>query len=191
VVTPREFQDFFPQAYARVEGVRRRFGLADNMRDAVEYRFFHPDDPTGGPPKHVAGVKLPRQFPSPREVLVQVSTSKQGYLQRWYAEYHFFCEFAHIGMGKLGLTHLFDSSSRFSATDKEEFYAKEVHNAAAVSYVSVASACTELTGVLGLADVERMMRTLKLWDFWRPRFLLTKALWDLRAERVLSPVDKF
>jgi hypothetical protein len=182
------FRDYFPQAYVRVERLRQRLGIADNVRDAVEYRFFHPDDPPGGPPTHVAGVKLPRQFPSPKGVISQVSAPKQDYLQRWYAEYRFFCEFTHSGMGKLELTHLFDRSSRFSATDKEEYYAKEVHNAAAVSYVSVASACTELTGVLGLTDVDRLMRTLELWDFWRARFLLAKALWDLRARQVLCPL---
>jgi len=183
------FQGFFPQAYSRVEGVRQRLGIADNVRDAVEYRFFNPDDPPGGPPKNVAGVKLPKQFPTPKGVLRKVSAPRKDYLQRWYIEYRFFCDFTHCGMGKLELTHLFDHSSRFSTADKEEFYAKEVQSAAAVSYVAIASACTELTGVLGSASVERLMRTLEFWDFLRPRFLLAKAMWDLRARNVLtSPV---
>lgn len=181
------FQGFFPQAYYRVERVRQRLGIGDSVRDAVEYRFFNPKDPPGGPPKNVAGVKLPKRFPTPNGVLKEISGPNKDHLQRWYSEYRFFCDFTHCGMGKLELTHLFDRPSRFSTADKEDFYAKEGQNAAAVSYVAVASACTELTGVLGLADVERVMRIVEFWDFLRPRVLLAKAMWDLRAWHLLPP----
>ena len=182
------FQDFFSQAYDRVEGIRQRLGISENVRGFVEYRFFYPKDPKGGRPKKFEGVKLPKHFPSPNGVLEEVPVTKKDYLTRWYSEYRFFCNFTHCGMGKLGLTHLSDRSSRFSATEKEDFYGKEVEYAAAVSYVAVASACTELTAVLGLADVERVMRCLEFWDYLRPRFLLAKAMWDLQAQHVLSPV---
>ena len=46
------FQNFFPQAYAGIEGMRQRLGIANDVRDAVEYKFFNPSDPPGGPPKH-------------------------------------------------------------------------------------------------------------------------------------------
>ncbi len=34
------FQGFFPQAYSSIEGVRQSLGIADNVRDAIEYKFF-------------------------------------------------------------------------------------------------------------------------------------------------------
>ena len=132
-------------------------------------------------------MQLPKQFPTLDGVREKVSDPKKDYLQRWYTNYRFFCDFTHCGMGKLELTHLLDRSSSSSTSDKEEFYAREVQNAAAVSYVAVASACAGLAGVLGFADVERVMRTLEFWDFLRLRILLAKAIWDLQAQHILPP----
>jgi hypothetical protein len=162
--------------------------IPEDVRDLIEFRFFNPQDPKGGPPKHLVGVKKPEKFPTPDSVLQKVSAAREDSLRRWYKEYRFFRDFTHCGMGKLELIHLFDPSSRFSSADKEEFYAKEVQNAAAVSYVATASACTELLGVLGSGEMDRIVKLGELWDFLLLRFLLAKAMWGLRAQRLLPPV---
>jgi hypothetical protein len=156
----------------------------------VEYRFFNPQDPPGGQPKRLAGTKKPEEFPTPGSVLrvlKKSSSPRATFLERWYKEYRFFCDFSHCGMGKLQMTHLYDPSSGYSSAAKDIFFHKEVHNAAAVSYVATASACTELVELLGSGDVDRIVKLENLWDFLRPRFLLAKAIWGLRAQHVLPP----
>lgn len=182
------WQGFVQQAYTNIESMRKRLGIADDVRDLVEYRFFNRQDPPGGPPKHLAGVKRPEAFPAPGGVLNEVSGPKRDFLERWYREYRFFCDFTHVGMGKLEMTHIYDPGSGYTSVERGEFYDKEVQNAAAVSYVATASACTELIEVLGSGDVDRTLRLGELWDFLRPRFLLAKAIWGLRAQHLLPPV---
>lgn len=182
------WHSFFQQAYTSVEGMRKGLGISDDVRDLVEYRFFNPQDPPGGPPKRLVGVKKPEEFPTPGSVLNKVSGQKKDFLERWYREYRFFCDFSHCGMGKLQMTHLYDPASGYSSVERGQFYDKEVQNAVAVSYVATASACTELVQVLGSGDVDRILKLGELWDFLRPRFLLAKAMWGLRAQHLLPPL---
>lgn len=184
------WQGLFQQTYVSIEGVRRRLGIPDDVRDLVEYRFLHPQDPPGGPPKRLVGVKKPEEFPTPGKVLKILKNgppSKVDFLKRWYREYRFFCDFSHCGMGKLQLTHLYGPASGYSNAAKDAFYDKEVQNAVAASFVATASVCTELVGVLEIGDVDRIAKLTDLWDFLRQRFLLAKTMWTLRAQHLLPP----
>ncbi len=182
------WQGFFQKAYTSIEGMRKRLGIVDDVRDLVEYRFFNRQDPPSGRPKHLVGVSRPEAFPTPGGVLNKVSGPKKDFLERWYREYRFFCDFTHVGMGKLEMTNIYDPGSGYTSVERGEFYDKEVQNAVAVSYVATASACTELIEVLGSGDVDRILRLGELWDFLRPRFLLAKAMRGLRAQHLLPPV---
>jgi hypothetical protein len=180
-----EHQAFYQQAFGRIEAVRKRLGIPDEVRDLVEYRFFNPKDPKGGPPPHVVGVKKPEEFPSPSGVVGKISAPRKPFLERWYREYRFFCDFTYCGMGKLELAHLFDPRSGYTSYAKAEYYGKEVQNAAAASLVAAASATTELATVLDAADGERLSGLLEYWEWLRPRFLIAQAMWDLRAKDVM------
>ncbi len=182
------FQGFVQQAYAKVEGVRNGLGIAEDVRDLIEYKFFNPQDPKGGPPRHLVGVKKLEKFPMPSGVLQQIAGPKKEFLRRWYREYQFFCDFTHCGMGKLEPVHLYDPGSRFSREEKEVYYAKEIQYAAVVSYITMASTCTELVELLGISDFDRVVELTDLWAFLRARFFLAKAMWGLRAQHLLPPL---
>lgn len=182
------FKSYLTQADPGIENMRRRLGISEDVRDAVEHDFLRRYGVTNNLPKRVPGIKLPPQPPSPNGVLKEVSGPQQPYLKRWYREYQFFCDFTHCGMSKTEAVHLSDRSSKFSTGQKEDYYAKEIDNAIAVSYVATASACAELHKLLDATDIDRINRVIDFWDFLRPRILLAKPMWDLRAQDVLPPI---
>lgn len=182
------FKSYLAHVDPKIESMRQRLGISEDVRDAVEHDFLKRYGATHMLPKRVPGIKLPPQPPSPNKVLGEVSAPQQPYLKRWYREYQFFCDFTHCGMSKLEAVHLFDRSSRFSTGQKEDYYAKEIDNAIAVSYVAAASACAELHKLLATTDIDRINKVMDFWDFLRPRILLAKPMWDLRARDILPPV---
>ena len=76
------FLGFYQHAFVKVEGVRKRLEIPEDVRDLIEFRFFNPQDPKGGPPKHLVGVKKPEKFPTPDSVLQKVSAAREDFLRR-------------------------------------------------------------------------------------------------------------
>jgi hypothetical protein len=182
-------QGSYQQLYARIEKIRTGLGISEKVRDLVEYRFNCPNTPKSKLPNRLQGVKVPEVFPTPGNVINNVSGTKHDFLQRWQREYRFFCDFSHCGMGKMQVHRVFNPDFSYPEAEKREFYSKEIDNAAAVSHVATASACTELVKVLGSNCTDSIVKVSELWDFLCPRVLLAKAMWGLRARHILPNIE--
>jgi hypothetical protein len=180
----REFNDKI--APDLLEKIRQREGITDLQKEWVEFKFSSPNQPL---PQHLQGTKI-EKFPMPHETIRYFTgRDQEECLTKFYREYKFISGYTHSGHLKLQMLMMSDRLFRntFTAEEKNDYFQKQILGpSVALSFVSSLTACTEVIDHFLKSELEITAGTILQWNKLKGYSLFAKAIWDLRASKVLS-----
>lgn len=132
-------------------------------------------------------------FPTPSRVGNKLPKGdKRRMLERLYPEYVYLCSFAH-GLPDANLFKMmFNKNSRFRGfwgdqELKDTFQRQVAERAYTTRLISIVQAAAELT-VLYPAGVDLLAAVVKAWEEISEGMLLGKAIWNIRAKKLLGVI---
>ncbi|MGI8909529.1 MAG: DUF5677 domain-containing protein [Rubrobacteraceae bacterium] len=182
-------------AHDSIENERKEIGITEEEREFVKFKHYNKGIPT---PLHLKpAAKTMEHFPTPAKVIDKVKEAQLAdVLRRWHREYSYFSGYSHAGFHKL-MPKFIESSKKLTTSQREKVIETEYDPALFVSYLAIASACTEASvkylpcvdgSVARVADVELLVKLDELWAVMRRSALLGKALWELRVRHIMPPL---
>jgi hypothetical protein len=179
------------EAEQKLEFYRKISGVTDEEKELVVFKF---NNPGCAPPLHLKGVPLP-YFPTPGQVKELVSDANTKiFLTRWHHEYEYLCGYSHIGEEKIMISSM--NKSRLSEAKKKEYIQKEIIlPSISISYLSVASTCTEAWKFLIKYDNDLSKSSdflnaiLDFWEDVSQLGLIGKLFWNIHAKKVFPIIN--
>jgi hypothetical protein len=172
----------------QLEQLRIASGATEEERMTIEEEELNLTLPPGIQAQHI------RQFPSPKEVIRAIADpDRRAMLVRLYPEYQFLCGFVHFSPSTQILSSLLDkrhpAASLFSSGQREETFQKEIAGQALwIDFLSIVEACAELLTVYR-DNVELARVAIESWNALIEMSLLARAIWQIRAKRLLGVVN--
>jgi hypothetical protein len=135
------YRDVLKERTDSLEEERKLFGITDEEKEVVEWRYRNP--PGTSTPSHIkAASKTIANFPVPKDVILEVSDLQLGdVLRRWQREYGYFSGYSHSGFFKLMPGMM--GNMKLTTSEKEKVVETEYHQSIWISYLATGIACTE------------------------------------------------
>jgi hypothetical protein len=181
------FKEFNEQIAPRcLEQIRLQAGVTALQKEWVEFCYANPNKDI---PAHLKGNEI-KPFPTAGQALKKLRGKPQEiFLNRLHQEYKFICGYTHSGHLKLQMLMMSDRlfKNEVSDEEKEQYFQKQVLGPATVtSFVSSLAACTEVIDCFLKDNLEVLAAAIEQWNRLKAQSLLAKAIWDMRADSLLS-----
>lgn len=193
----QRYQDALKERAETLEKERKLFGISDEEKEVVEWRYRNLPD-TATPPHLRAASKTITNFPMPKDVIREVSDPQLGdALGRWQREYGYFSGYSHSGFFKLMPGMM--GNTELTTSEKEKVVQTEYHQSIWISYLATGIASTEAAtralprGRGGaaparmVAEADLLVKISDLWDLLERTSLIGRAFYEMRARHVLPP----
>lgn len=177
------FDQYFKEAEQKLIFMLDQYSSNSTLeRQAVEFEFNNP------------GVRLPlrlkaariEEFPTPGKAKAEITDPKvKDFLNRWHKEYKFKCAYSHIGLSKLVFHRLIREKNVFPLEKINIYYEKQIKPCVIMSFVAIASACTEILKVVN--DISLIAELSILWETLKECSMIGKVFWEIRAKDLLPP----
>lgn len=185
------FAEWKAEAEQRLNFYQQVSGVSSAEKELVDFKFNNFAVPT---PVHLKGLDL--YFPTPgqvKELVTDVNT--KIFLKRWHQEYEYLCGYSHIGEEKIMISAM--KKTRLSEDNKNEYLQREIIlPSISISYISVASTCTEAWKFLIKYDNDLsksgdfLSAIFDLWEEITQLGLMGKLFWNIHARNILPHIIK-
>jgi len=162
--------------------------ISKRMGRSVRYRFENPDAKKDNFPSWFSKKDFDNYFffPTPSRAIKQIRDElTREFLQQWYKEYKWLCQYSHISVDKVFLNAISQSKSQAANKTFEEERTRRVQDAAMVSFLATGSACAILLKTLE-DDYGAKAQLSSFWDVLRRHSLDGYKLWKIYVGSLVS-----
>jgi hypothetical protein len=166
-----------------LEDFRKRAEVDDSQQEGVEFEFYNRGKKL---PSHLQSSYISR-FPVGQGAIKKIKDSQvRQFLERWYREYEDFSGYSHVLMDKISVVESAKNLRNEAKDRKNNYFLNIIVPSLMASWISTASACTELFRLVP-TDIDLLGSLTKYWEELRRGSLLAKHVWKIRAKQIFPP----